>query len=184
MPLGEENAMLLDLGLDGRRFLFVPELFVFHRRRPTQIEFLKQMLKYGKGRGLLFKKYGVRASSNLRLALVFAFTLALLAADPVLFATLYSISILGIAAYTVVREENARAETFPLALSAILICHIFYPAGCIWGWLSPAPYANSLDRKSEDDPLYCYPYDSFQELSRQRQAPALSAPDLPAIGRS
>jgi hypothetical protein len=50
---GEENAALDELSRRGLKMYYDPGLVVYHERRPTGIQFAKQMFKYGRGRGQL-----------------------------------------------------------------------------------------------------------------------------------
>ncbi|MES2855524.1 MAG: hypothetical protein V4692_06665, partial [Bdellovibrionota bacterium] len=49
----EENFALANWRERGARFLYEPQLAVLHRRREKPGQFLKQVLKYGRGRGRL-----------------------------------------------------------------------------------------------------------------------------------
>lgn len=150
MPVGEENALLLELNY--KQMLFLPELFVFHRRRPDAFGFAKQMLKYGQGRGLLLKRYGFKAASNSRLLVVSALLLGCLLTHFKLTLAVYLLGLM-LTAFTIARGEERRLKSFLYAITASLICHLFYPIGCLRGWLgldvslffSPKP----ADKKSE-----------------------------------
>jgi len=150
MPLGEENALLLDRGY--KQMLFLPELFVFHRRRPDVIGFTKQMMKYGQGRGLLLRRFGWKAASNTRLLVVSALLLGCLFTHFKMTMMAYLIGAV-LTALTMAQSEEKRLKSFLYALTGILVCHLFYPIGCIRGWLnldvSLFFATNSADKKSE-----------------------------------
>lgn len=150
MPLGEENALLLDLGC--KQMLFLPELFVFHRRRRDVIGFAKQMMKYGQGRGLLLKRYGWKVASNSRLLIVSALMFGCLLTHFKLTLIAYLMGVTFVAG-AVAQGEERRFKSFLYALIAVLVCHLFYPIGCVRGWLnldvSLFFATNSADKKSE-----------------------------------
>lgn len=58
----EENEVLDSLARDGHRMLYDPQLVAYHERRPTYRGFVRQMHKYGRGRGQLM----VRRPASIR----------------------------------------------------------------------------------------------------------------------
>ncbi len=54
---GEENALLNELAERGALMRYQPDLVVFHERRSTYGGFVKQMEKYGRGRGQVMVRH-------------------------------------------------------------------------------------------------------------------------------
>ena len=54
---GEDTKFCLDLTLNGFKILYVPELVVFHHRRPQLQKHLRQVGNYGYHRAVFFKKF-------------------------------------------------------------------------------------------------------------------------------
>lgn len=52
----EENWMLQTLKLQRHQFSYDPYLYVWHERRPNMAAFIRQVFKYGFGRGQLFRR--------------------------------------------------------------------------------------------------------------------------------
>jgi glycosyltransferase involved in cell wall biosynthesis len=48
---GEENWLMQNLSVQGRKFIYEPELFVWHERRKSFAQFVSQIYGYGVGRG-------------------------------------------------------------------------------------------------------------------------------------
>ena len=54
---GEDTLICQKITARDRHILYMPELFVYHSRRPLFVPFLKQIATYGIHRGYFFKKY-------------------------------------------------------------------------------------------------------------------------------
>lgn len=138
----EENEVLDCLARDGHRMLYDPELVAYHDRRPTYGGFVRQMVKYGRGRGQLI----VRRPTSLRPAflapsalLAYLVLLPLLAAilgpQAALPLVLYSAAVLAEAVKVTVTLRQPRS--LPLAVLLIATLHASYGVGVVLGVLGP-----------------------------------------------
>ena len=137
----EENALLTELHDAGERMLYDPRLRVFHERRGDLTGFVRQMYKYGRGRGQLMR----RSPSTVRLPfLVPSALLAYLVLLPVLAgasawllvpAAVYVGALCAGAAK--VAQSLGRASTWPMAVFLIAVVHVCYGAGVLRGVITP-----------------------------------------------
>jgi GT2 family glycosyltransferase len=130
----EENELLSRLGRRGVVMLHDPSLAVYHQRRGTLPSHLRQMFKYGHGRGQLF----VRAFSPSQLLFTvpaFAVTVALAAA--VLAPRVGTIVVTVYAAVLVAEALRlGRRRHVPTAFVLLAGTHLAYALGTTWGILS------------------------------------------------
>ena len=139
----EENALLGELHDAGEQMLYEPSLRVFHERRADLNGFIRQMHKYGRGRGQLAR----RAPSSIRLAFLVPSVLVLyLAATPVLAwisawalapAVAYLLAV--VAGGAKVSRSLHRPWVWLLATTLIVTLHLSYGAGCLRGMLNRGP---------------------------------------------
>jgi hypothetical protein len=127
----EENWMLQNLERTGARIGYDPDLAVWHERRPDLTAFLRQVFKYGFGRGQIFRRRpsGLRWAHVLP-ALCLLYTVALAVIRPSgdvawIWLTPYFIYA-GICLWFMRRCGFRAALLFPLIHSA-------YGGGLIWG---------------------------------------------------
>lgn len=137
----EENALLTALHDSGAPMYYDPKLAVYHERRPDLASFVRQMYKYGWGRGQLIRR-SPRWSHPIYL-LPSAVLLYLVAA-PLLF-LVQPVLAAGTVAYTVVVLAGAakvahtlrRISAAPLAALLIVVVHACYGSGVLRGILRP-----------------------------------------------
>jgi succinoglycan biosynthesis protein ExoA len=139
----EENALLAELHDSGARMLYDPRLAVFHERRGDVTGFVRQMYKYGRGRGQLSR----RTPSSLRpqflapsvvvVYLCMLPALALWTPWALVPAGAYLGAIAAGAAKVAVTLR--RWSTWPTAAWMILAVHLCYGTGVLRGLLEPGP---------------------------------------------
>ncbi len=138
----EENDVLAALARDGHLMLYDPGLVAYHERRPTYAGFVRQMVKYGRGRGQLLQ----RRPSSLRPAfLVPSALLAYLVVLPLLVGAGGPRAALPLAVYaaavlaeaTKVAVTLRRLRSLPLAVLLIPTLHACYGLGVVLGVLGP-----------------------------------------------
>jgi glycosyltransferase involved in cell wall biosynthesis len=127
----EENWMLQDLERAGARIGYDPDLAVWHERRPDLPTFLRQVFKYGFGRGQIFRRRpsGLRWAHVLpTLCLLYTAAILLLMPDGDGAWIWYSPYIVyaGICLWFARRCGFRAALLFPLI-------HAGYGGGLIWG---------------------------------------------------
>ena len=133
----EENAVLLELKRRNLGMLYDPDLAVYHERRGSAGGFVRQMFKYGRGRGQVMarRRDGIRLSYLAAPALVVYTVLAPLLA----FFSLWALVPLGVYAFFVLTGAVAvsarlrRVTAFPLAVMLIVSLHYCYGAGILAG---------------------------------------------------
>lgn len=59
---GDENELINRIRREGYRFYYIPDCFVYHRRRKNLVVYLKQVFISGRGRGEQTKKEGPRGN--------------------------------------------------------------------------------------------------------------------------
>ncbi len=137
----EENALLTELHESGARMRYDPGLAVYHERRPDLAGFIRQMYKYGRGRGQLIRR---RPRWSHPVFLAPSVLLAYLAALPVLVviepllaipALVYVAVVLAGAAKVAVSLR--RSGTMPLAALLIVVVHACYGCGVVRGIVRP-----------------------------------------------
>jgi hypothetical protein len=137
----EENAVLAELARRGSTMRYDPRLAAFHERRATYKGFVRQMLKYGRGRGQLAaqKRWTARPAHFVPSAL-----LAYLAVLPLL-VWLSPLLALPVAAYigavgvssAVIATKVRYRRAFPLAFALTVTLHACYGVGVLAGLLRP-----------------------------------------------
>jgi glycosyltransferase involved in cell wall biosynthesis len=131
----EENAILTLLKNAGNRFLAVPELAVFHERRKTYAIFVRQIYKYGRGRGQLAFRGDARWFHFVPVAGLFAvlfFSLNPGRLPVSLFAVAYAACLL-IAGASKLRQHQMRYLHLPMLSFLISSIHVFYGFGICHG---------------------------------------------------
>jgi hypothetical protein len=130
----EENEFLARVAQGGGVMLHDPDLAVYHHRRGTLWGHLRQMFKYGHGRGQML----VRAFSPSQLQ----FTLPALAVAGVLAAAVLAprVDALVVTVYAAVLLAEAlklgRRRQVPTAFVLLAGTHVAYALGTTWGMLS------------------------------------------------
>lgn len=130
---GEENWMLLELKKRGHHFAYDPDLYVWHERRPDLASFVRQVFKYGFGRGQIFRKRpsGLRPAHVLPLICV-AYTCALICATATdldlsgLWWTPFPVYAALCLGFAYVQRSPGSAFLFP-------VIHVSYGTGLFWG---------------------------------------------------
>jgi succinoglycan biosynthesis protein ExoA len=145
----EENALLAELHQRGEQMHYDPELCVYHERRPTLGGFVRQMHKYGRGRGQVIRRSPGRVHpafllpSVLVLYLVLAPLLAIWSSWTLLVGAAYLGAVTlaaGKIAHTLRRPEAA-----PLAWALTALLHVCYGSGVLRGIASPRPATLSTE---------------------------------------
>jgi len=57
---GEETIFLYKLRMLGFKLYYEPSILVYHYRRPLFIPHMKQIFSYGKGKGVIIRRFGLR----------------------------------------------------------------------------------------------------------------------------
>jgi hypothetical protein len=137
----EENALLADLAAHGSVMHYDPELVVYHERRATWGAFARQMVKYGIGRGQLFR----RDRSTIRVAyllpsllLLYAATLpAMVWLSPLALAPagLYLLVVAAAALKVVITLRRIGPRPFVQVAGVVVVLHGCYGVGVIRGVL-------------------------------------------------
>lgn len=127
----EENELLERLSRSGAKMVYRPELAVYHHRRQSLGAHLRQMAKYGLGRGqVLVRALATSHGTHALPALALVCVLMAGALNPSILAT-------AVAAYlAVVTVESlrfGRARRAPLVLALFLATHFGYALGVLGG---------------------------------------------------
>ncbi|MGH2718400.1 MAG: glycosyltransferase [Actinomycetota bacterium] len=155
LACAEENGLLAELSRQGVRMHYDPDLVVFHERRPSPGGFIRQMLKYGRGRGQLMARVP-RSSSPVHLApvallaylVLLPLAIALFAGHPLWMAGALAplaLYLMAVAASGLNIARNVgRWRSAPVAGAMTVAIHLAYGAGIPWGLTSsrrsrPAP---------------------------------------------
>jgi hypothetical protein len=153
----EENGLMVELSRRGRIMHYDPNMVVYHERRPTPQGFTRQMLKYGRGRGQLMR----RSPRTVRCAYLAPVALVLYLALLPLLTVWNRVSGLALLLYAVVLAMSAarvgvnarRVRFVPLAAALIVVVHVCYGIGVVWGVLGrrrPRPQPEWADAPAED----------------------------------
>lgn len=131
LACAEENELLARLTKSGARMVYRPELAVFHHRRPSLNAHLRQMLKYGFGRGqLLARTFSAGQTPYALPALALACLVAAAALQPSIFALALA-GYLALLAAGSVRLGSERAGT---VFTLFLATHFGYASGVAAGF--------------------------------------------------
>jgi glycosyltransferase involved in cell wall biosynthesis len=140
LACAEENELLIDLSRRGVQMWYDPALVVYHARRPTMGGFVRQMWKYGFGRGQVISR-DVRtarpeflAPPLLLLYLLLLPVLGLVHPALMIPAGLYLLALVASAVKVVATLREPRL--LPLTLLLTTTVHIFYGAGVVAGTIS------------------------------------------------
>jgi GT2 family glycosyltransferase len=152
----EENELLATLRSAGEPMLYEPRLRVFHARRESLRSFMRQMFKYGHGRGQLLAR---RPSTTRAAYLAPVGLLIYLLATPALIlvgvgpALILSVPALYVALTiaTALRVAWVLRRPPDAVLAAVLIptLHLCYGAGILRGLLSPRRTSRGMDTTSD-----------------------------------
>lgn len=131
---GEENDLIRRASNAGARLLYAPELFLFHRRRPSPRSFLAQIRGYGRGRGEILRdsRWPWRW---LGLTALVAFA-AISIASPRTTSLLILFHLL-LSAAVALRETWKTRDARYMALAPLIpSLHAAYAGGVLWGLFS------------------------------------------------
>jgi O-antigen/teichoic acid export membrane protein len=143
---GEENDLLARMRQSGARIVYRPELAVFHHRRDRLRAYVRQVTRYGFGRGqLMVRAFAPRQLPYFLPAFTFASMVVVGAFAPLVFAlgALAYLSLLLLGALHV-----GTLRQCPQALAFIACTHLGYTLGLIGGATSELARALA-DRGSE-----------------------------------
>ncbi len=127
----EENELLARLRRGGARIEYRPELSVYHRRRSGLGAHLRQMAKYGFGRGqMLVRAFSVRQLVYTLPTLLLATVLAVAFLAPLLGLAAVGLYLLLLA---VASLYFGRVHAAPAALALFLATHLGYSLGLVGG---------------------------------------------------
>jgi len=137
----EENELLDRLARAGNPMRYDASLVVYHERRDTLRGFTAQMRKYGRGRGqLIARRPGTAqvaylAPAALVVYLAVAVPAALLLAEPIALGpgVLYVLWVL--AGGWKVGRTFGRRRVWPIASSLMVLLHVNYGIGVLWGFV-------------------------------------------------
>ncbi len=140
---GDENELINRIRKLGYRFYYIPDCFVYHKRRRNLAAYLKQVFISGRGRAQQTKKEGL--AGNLYYLMPLLFGIYLVGALPILFLChrflgfwgfwLFPLFIYGaLAIFFSLRIVLAkRALFYILLIPLFLISHLTYAAGMLRG---------------------------------------------------
>jgi O-antigen/teichoic acid export membrane protein len=130
----EENELLARLGRGGARIEYRPELAVYHHRRDSLSSHLRQMVKYGYGRGQML----VRSFSPGQLFYTVPALILLALAAAALFEPIVAVAALSSYLAVVIPASAlvGRAKGMPAALALFGSTHLGYTVGLIAGGVS------------------------------------------------
>ncbi|MBF0118689.1 MAG: glycosyltransferase [Desulfobacterales bacterium] len=136
---GEDADINFRLHKADYKMLYIPNSFVWHKMRPTLKTWLKNMIRYGKGRSRLLKRYPEMWNSCYLLPILFIITMAITFFSP--FSNLFLLPLLYfpvLIAYSLLQCVKSRAIhlLFPVTL-VYLIQHFGYAIGEVYGLLHP-----------------------------------------------
>jgi glycosyltransferase involved in cell wall biosynthesis len=135
----EDADINFRLTTSGYRLYFIPDSFVWHKMRPTPESWLKNMLRYGKGRARLLKRYPVMWAVSYVLPLLFIMTMFSIFLIP--FSKIFILSLLYFPAiffYSLLQCIKKRSAVLVFhVLLVYLIQHFGYAGGEIYGLLNP-----------------------------------------------
>jgi len=141
----EENWMLQNLKMNEQLLGYDPDLFVWHERRPDLPSFFKQVIKYGYGRGQIFRRRRKGAHVlHLVPTLCLIYTAALMVAAALGFSLPFWLFlpflVYGIlCVYFAVRFSGKKEKSWgqALLLAALFpVIHVGYGWGLLRGFLS------------------------------------------------
>jgi hypothetical protein len=134
-----------------------PHMVVYHERRRTPSGFIRQMMKYGRGRGQLMRRaprtvrFGYLAPVALILYLALLPLLTIWSRMAALTVLLYAVVLAVSAARVAVNRR--RVELVPLAAALTVVVHVCYGIGVVWGVLErrrPRPQPEWTDASVKD----------------------------------
>jgi GT2 family glycosyltransferase len=137
---GEENQVLVDLARAGLSMYYDPSLIVYHARRHTMRGFVRQMFKYGFGRGQVIARdpASVRLAylvpSALLLYLAVLIPLSLFQPWALVPFGLYLGAVVASALKVALTLGEARAA--PLGVAMTIAVHVSYGSGVVAGSFS------------------------------------------------
>lgn len=127
------------LNSSGKRFLFIPDSFVWHKMRPTPRTWLKNMFRYGKGRARLLKRYPQMWAFCYILPILFIICISLILLIP--FSKIFILSILYFPVLFCYSLFQCVRKKRPFLLFHVilvyLIQHFGYATGEIYGLINP-----------------------------------------------
>ncbi|MCF6296631.1 MAG: glycosyltransferase [Flavobacteriaceae bacterium] len=125
--LGEDIDLTFRLWNCGFETQFIPKAFVYHKRRSTWQQFLKQTFNFGAARPILNKTHPNSAKITFWFPSVFVIGLLLLIASPKIIAPIYGIYFLLIFIDSLLKNKNI--EVAVLSIYATLIQFLGYGTG-------------------------------------------------------
>lgn len=136
----EENELMDRLRAQGWRLIHDPDLAVFRSQRPTIRAFVRQLFRYGRGRGMQTRYSGRINPASLGPPLFLLYLLVL----PLAGAPVYSLPLLCylllVLLFSAAAVPRARSVAAGLLLPVLFpLFHLAYGAGMISGLLSPTP---------------------------------------------
>lgn len=123
----------------GSRFLFIPDSFVWHKMRQTPSKWIRNMFRYGKGRGRLLKRYRHMWNVSYILPILFIGVILSIFAAPFsqvfYIPALYFPAILCFSLFQCARRRSLYLA--PKVALVYYIQHFGYASGQIYGLLNP-----------------------------------------------
>jgi succinoglycan biosynthesis protein ExoA len=135
----EDAELNFRLFNQNKRFIFIPDLHVLHKFRPTPAVWYKNMVRYGRGRARLLKRYKNMWSISYILPLMFlaAFcSLALISFHPIFALPLLYFPFILIYATILSIKKNLARLSLHVAL-VFIVQHFAYAIGEVSGLLNP-----------------------------------------------
>ena len=135
----EDADLNYRLSSAGYKLVYIPHSFVWHKMRPTPKTWLKNMFRYGKGRGRLLKRYPKMWSISFILPIIFSIGMLSILAGPIqkiFYLSLFYFPIICL--YALYQSYKKKAGKFWLyVFSVYLIQHFGYAAGEVYGLINP-----------------------------------------------
>ncbi|MBF0195289.1 MAG: glycosyltransferase [Magnetococcales bacterium] len=135
----EDAELNFRLFYQGKRFIFIPDLHVLHKFRPTPTVWFKNMLRYGRGRARLLKRHKNMWSISYALPLIFLAvfcSLALIFFHPVFALPILYFPFILIYGTILALKKNRAGLSFHVAL-VFIVQHFAYAIGEASGLLNP-----------------------------------------------
>jgi GT2 family glycosyltransferase len=136
----DENRLINAIRAEGMRFYYVPDCYVYHRRRPTFGSFIRQIYLSGYGRGEQTRRDGFSGNTLYYIPALFLFYLILfpffIAKN---FRVIYPLQLyilLSILAAIQVCQKNSQVK-YLLSAPLFFISHLTYAMGTIVGYFRP-----------------------------------------------
>ena len=127
------------LTIEGYRFMYIPESYVWHKMRPTPSSWFKNMFRYGKGRARLLKRHRGMWQISFVLPIIFLFAFSGLIFIPL--SKIFCVCLLYFPIVVVISLRQVLLKKVPQlwihTICVYIIQHFGYAMGECFGLISP-----------------------------------------------